>query len=103
CPLQSDALVAAVAVVIVPRACGSQAREGGLEVAAEGLLGAMLVAADAVAPCAPRLIEQLDRHSEAGPDDAAVVHEPLDRPAPHLKVLDGLARAGGLGGVAALA
>ena len=47
CPLQSDALVAAVAVVIVPRACGSQAWEGGLEAAAEGLLGAVLLAADA--------------------------------------------------------
>src|SRR5262249_15485853 len=82
---------------------GSQAREGGLEVSAEGLLGAILLAADAVAPCAPRLIEQLDRHSEAGPDDAAVVDERLDRRGQHLKVLDGLARAGGLDEVAALA
>src|SRR5262249_48449147 len=64
---------------------------------------AVLLAADAFAPCAPRLIEQLDRHSEAGPDDAAVVDERLDRRGQHLKVLDGLARAGGLDEVAALA
>src|SRR5262245_40573907 len=39
---QPDALIHAVAFVAVPRARGAQARDGGLEVAAEGLFGARL-------------------------------------------------------------
>jgi hypothetical protein len=46
--LQPDAFVHAVAVIAVTRACDPQAWDDSLEVAAEGLLGATLLAADAV-------------------------------------------------------
>jgi len=54
-----------MAVIAVPWACSSQARNGGPEIAAEGLFGAGF-AADGVAPQLPGLVEQVDRHRQSG-------------------------------------
>src|ERR1700730_4072983 len=94
--LQADALIAAVAAVAVSRLGGAQAGNGGLEVAAKGLFGAGFLAADAVAPGFPALVEQLNRYCEAGLHVTAVVDERLDRRGQHFEIFDRLARAGGL-------
>jgi len=99
---QSDALIHAMAVIAVPWACSSQARNGGPEIAAEGLFGAGF-AADGVAPQLPGLVEQFDRHRQSGLDVAAVLDERLEGRREHFKLLDGFFRALGLDEKAALA